>query len=210
MTQAEGTGNMATDTAPVRNAGGFEWTQAAVKYLTDNWGIKTTREIGNDLGCSKNSITGKAHRLKLPPQASPIRRVGPATKDFIVRHGYAETSAVAAGAGVARKTVRRVLAEGAPDAAPRRMGRPATRPPRPAAPAVPATAPVALGKGLPLGAQSSQQCSAPLWNDDTPIDDRQVCGEPVAASCRYCAFHASRFLVRPKFAAAAVPAQAAE
>ncbi len=53
----------------------MDWTNDAIEQLRTLWadGHSATR-IGQMLGVSKNTIVGKAHRLKLPGRASPIRR----------------------------------------------------------------------------------------------------------------------------------------
>ncbi len=51
------------------------WTPERVDNLRRLWdeGL-TTAEIGKQIGVSKNSVVGKAHRLELPSRPSPIRR----------------------------------------------------------------------------------------------------------------------------------------
>ena len=49
------------------------WTDKIITVLRLLWaeGVPTA-EIGHLLGCSKNAVVGKAHRLKLPGRPSPI------------------------------------------------------------------------------------------------------------------------------------------
>jgi len=51
------------------------WTEERVAELQKLWDTgKSASEIGKILGVSKNSVVGKAHRLKLTARPSPIRR----------------------------------------------------------------------------------------------------------------------------------------
>jgi len=51
------------------------WTEAQIADLKRLWiAGQSTSQIGTVLGVSKNAVIGKAHRLKLPARASPIRR----------------------------------------------------------------------------------------------------------------------------------------
>ena len=51
------------------------WTFELIADLERLWKEgASTAEIGRKLGCSKNAVVGKAHRLGLPPRPSPIRR----------------------------------------------------------------------------------------------------------------------------------------
>lgn len=53
----------------------MEWTEEVVAQLRKWWaeGLSTA-EIGRKLNMTKNAVVGKAHRLKLPPRPSPIKR----------------------------------------------------------------------------------------------------------------------------------------
>ena len=51
----------------------FEWTPRATGVLRQLWDQGySTRIIGEHLGCSKNSVVGKARRMNLSGRASPI------------------------------------------------------------------------------------------------------------------------------------------
>ena len=53
----------------------MSWTDERVEELKQLWESgKSASEIGKILGVSKNSVVGKAHRLKLQSRPSPIRR----------------------------------------------------------------------------------------------------------------------------------------
>ncbi len=60
------------------------WTPERVAYLTELWsaGLKTIL-IARKLGLSKNTIVGKAHRLKLARRPSPIDRSGKPKKPCV-------------------------------------------------------------------------------------------------------------------------------
>jgi GcrA cell cycle regulator len=51
------------------------WTQAQADRLARDWkaGIPTA-QIGKNVGMSKFSVVGKAHRMGLPARPSPIKR----------------------------------------------------------------------------------------------------------------------------------------
>ncbi len=59
----------------------MEWNDEIIVRLRALWseGLSTA-EIGRRLGVSKNAVVGKAHRLVLPPRASPIKREGGASR----------------------------------------------------------------------------------------------------------------------------------
>lgn len=51
----------------------MDWTEEKIAELTRLWGEgHSTAEIGRRMGCTKNVIVGKAHRLGLPARQSPI------------------------------------------------------------------------------------------------------------------------------------------
>jgi hypothetical protein len=51
------------------------WDERACRVLTKMWDEGfPAREIGERLGCTKDAVIGKAHRLNLTPRESPIRK----------------------------------------------------------------------------------------------------------------------------------------
>ena len=64
----------------------MDWTDQVIARLRALWDEgHSTAEIGERLGCSKNAVIGKAHRLELPPRQSPIIRAAgaPAPKRYV-------------------------------------------------------------------------------------------------------------------------------
>jgi len=68
---------------------GSFWTTEKLTYLRDNWATRTGKEIGDQLGCSRSAVIGKAHRegLSTPPDklrtsfmAGGSKREGPPRK----------------------------------------------------------------------------------------------------------------------------------
>jgi len=52
----------------------FDWTEERLAKLRELWDSgMATEAIGAKLGTTKNSVVGKAHRLKLPSRPSPIK-----------------------------------------------------------------------------------------------------------------------------------------
>ncbi len=155
----------------------MEWNDETIVRLRALWseGLSTA-EIGRRLGVSKNAVVGKAHRLVLPPRASPIKREG--------------------GASRARPVVRRVAGPTLPPL-PSAVARPAqptpprpeTRPlPRPVAPAASRVQVVARPFGRVVA------CCWPLGEPGTKTfrfcDGGSVPGKP------YCAEHAQLAYVK--------------
>lgn len=122
------------------------WTDERVAELMRLWEAgRSASEIGRLLGVSKNSVVGKAHRMKLKARPSPIKR-GSAPQVRRVAVAHAAKPAVQAPA-VQKPMERRVAA-------------PAPRPARPVA--------RASGKGpnclWPIGDPGDQDfhfCGAP-------------------------------------------------
>jgi len=55
----------------------MSWTEERVAELTKLWESGySASQIGKILGVSKNSVVGKAHRMKLKSRPSPIKRDG--------------------------------------------------------------------------------------------------------------------------------------
>ena len=55
----------------------FDWTEARLTTLCTLWaaGVPSS-QIGRALGCTKNVVIGKVHRLGLPGRPSPIKHGG--------------------------------------------------------------------------------------------------------------------------------------
>ena len=64
-----------------------EFTQAEDDTLRDMWRAHSPREIAVKLGRTKNSILGRAHRLKLEKKKSPIARKDPKPLALLPRKG---------------------------------------------------------------------------------------------------------------------------
>ena len=59
--------------------------------------------------------------------------------------------------------------------------------------------------GVPFGQAHKTQCAWPLWHDDTPRDERKVCGRPGIIGGHYCEHHTLRaYTPRRMMSAAAV------
>jgi GcrA cell cycle regulator len=61
---------------PWARVGVMDWSAERISDLTRLWreGL-TAAEIGRRLGVSKSAVVGKAHRLRLDPRPSPIKRI---------------------------------------------------------------------------------------------------------------------------------------
>lgn len=67
--------------------GNFDWTDERIAFLKGAWERKSAAEIAGELGTSKGSVIGKAHRLGLPSKDSkpPIAPpLSPAQKEYIL------------------------------------------------------------------------------------------------------------------------------
>lgn len=163
---------------PKITVGVTTWTPQQDARLTELWlsGLSTAA-IGAAMAISKNAVIGRAHRLRLPPRASPIKspraasRTSLATPRPPVGRKVALTSRPAA-------RIRARLA-GA-------IGR-HTRPSEARQPGVSRPPRLPLGGGEPY-----RTCQFPLWPHDLPRPPRPAlfCGAPVAAlGCSWCADH---------------------
>jgi GcrA cell cycle regulator len=62
----------------MRGSSDMEWSDEAIARLRVLWDEgHSTAEIGRKLGCSKNAVIGKAHRIDLPTRPSPVRQLQP-------------------------------------------------------------------------------------------------------------------------------------
>ena len=54
------------------------WTEERIERLGELWGDGlSAAKIGREIGCTKNAVISKAHRLGLSARPSPIKRDGP-------------------------------------------------------------------------------------------------------------------------------------
>jgi len=147
------------------------WTEERVAELMRLWEAgRSASEIGRLLGVSKNSVVGKAHRMKLKARPSPIKR------------GSAPQVRRPAVTQIAKPAVP---AQAAVQAAPKQVGVRAARPAPAPAPRPART--VARGKG--------PNC---LWPIGDPGDqDFHFCGAPAVPGKPYCDEHCARaYIVR--------------
>ncbi|GAB4235484.1 MAG: cell cycle sigma 70 cofactor GcrA [Kiloniellaceae bacterium] len=144
------------------------WTEERVAELMRLWEAgRSASEIGRLLGVSKNSVVGKAHRMKLKARPSPIKRGAPSQPR---RPAVAAMAKPVAQAPQAPKPVQQ----------PRSVApAPAPRPARPVA--------RSGGKG--------PACLWPIG--DPGDQDFHFCGAPAVAGKPYCDEHCARaYIVR--------------
>lgn len=152
------------------------WDDDTIRLLRRLWDEKhSTSEIARRLGCSKNSIVGKAQRLDLESRPSPIRRP--------------------AGSYVAPPpSVRRILGPTLPplpsDDPPPAMPLAVVQQTRVVAPPPPPPTPPV--QYLP---RSAGRCVFPMWRNNERPKFREdgsalVCGDPIERGA-YCAQHAA-------------------
>lgn len=147
------------------------WTEERVAELMRLWEAgRSASEIGRLLGVSKNSVVGKAHRMKLAARPSPIKR------------GSGTPNRRPAVAPVASRVVH---VEAQPKA---------ERP----APAAPAPRPAVRRQAPALRRAGSGKGPNCLWPIGDPGDpDFHFCGAPAVAGKPYCAEHCARaYIVR--------------
>ena len=160
--------------------GASPWTPERDATLTAHWNAgHSSTAIGRLMGITKNSVIGRAHRLKLPKRATPIRkpdspRVPPCAR-------------VKAGRGVPSRHTR-----------PATTSRPSAGEPGAAVdsahcPSSLSNSPEADAETPPPRVFSGRGCVFPLWGDERP-EEYRYCGDPVresAAGCAspYCATH---------------------
>ena len=146
------------------------WTEERVAELMRLWEAgRSASEIGRMLGVSKNSVVGKAHRMKLAARPSPIKR------------GTGTPTRRPAVSPVSKPVVRAETQPKVERVAPVAQVQPAAR--RPA----PMVRRAAAGKG--------PNC---LWPIGDPGDaDFHFCGAPAVPGKPYCAEHCARaYIVR--------------
>ena len=164
--------------------GTSDWSEAELRTLRRLWAEgMTALAIGRELGRTRNSVVGKAHRLLLPPRPSPIGRkrgdpLLPATPRVVApRPSRSAPPPPKMAPPVKLSPVKLAPAQIAA------MGR---RPPAPPPPAPPEP---------PQAPETGQgTCQWPV-SEDRPW---RFCGAPVEAVGRpYCAQHAAIAWHRP-------------
>lgn len=154
------------------------WVDRDVEKLIKLWKLgKTTREIGIALHRPRNSIVSKAQRLQavglIQSRGSPILRKGQG------RHLMSKSMAI--------------IGHGK-NGSVRLISRPTPKPTNPSAPSkLPTFADPSI-KGKPFGEQGRFECVWPLWDNDTPRDQRCVCARPALPTRSYCSAHYERTL----------------
>jgi len=143
------------------------WTAAVYAQLRKLWAAgMSTKTIGERLGCSKNSIIGRAHRLELKPRASPIKGGAAVANETRARNKAAQAAAVSA-------LVEKL-----------RANKP------PAAPQMPVEAPVSPEPPLAAvdGATGPvRECQWPIGHPRKP--GFHFCGAPAVPDRPYCRCH---------------------
>lgn len=161
---------------------GTDWNEGLVAKLTDRWlkGLQVL-EIANELGVSRNSVIGKAHRLKLPPRPNPCKpRAGAPARNNL--------PPVIGGDPMTRKARRvRVRAKVLPK--PRKIVVVTGIPPMSAEVATR----LAYFKTLPTNGHA---CSFPLGEPKTP--GFHPCGASALESYPYCAEHSALSFIKAK------------
>lgn len=146
----------------------FNWTAESEQQLRTLWARgDLTRDIAGTIGCSKNAVVGKAHRLHLEPRPSPIKRAT-ANKQPPPRRAPERRR-------VSRPGEIRITAS-APPTPPRRRVVVAFTP----------------DPALATESPTTKVCAYPLWTDATPKSARRYCGHPVDPGSSWCAPHAAQ------------------
>jgi GcrA cell cycle regulator len=149
------------------------WTPAVDAQLRKLWvaGVPSTA-IAERLGCSKNSVIGRVHRLELKPRSSPIKGGPKVAAETRARNKAAKAKLVDALA----ETLRTQRASKPPAPAPRRVA-----PKFPFTPSPRAIGTPALGTPLP----PPHVCQWPTG----PRRSFLFCGEPAMPDRPYCLAH---------------------
>ncbi len=157
------------------------WSKEQIKTLTELWELGLSgNQIGKILGRTKNSIVGKAHRLKLPGRPSPIKPTKTAA-------ALAKKAAAKRVAGIGVRGRRAAAARAVS------MAREAGVPSRLNAPNEPIQ---------PCRVATPIQPRTCQWIEDEPTaDDSCKCGAPLARPadprCSYCKKHEDIAYDRP-------------
>jgi GcrA cell cycle regulator len=152
------------------------WNDERIAELRKLWDEGLSASIiGERLGISKNAVVGKAHRLKLPPRPSPIKRGGTTSgkprRARKAAQGPRRTAALARSESVRQET-------------PRRQGR-AEASPRPP-----------MSRSYRHYADSGQGCLWPIGDPGTP--EFHFCGATRAEGRPYCEEHVARAYITRK------------
>ncbi len=149
------------------------WTDERIDQLRKLWdqGLSASA-IGKQLGVSKNAVVGKAHRLKLPPRPSPIRK---GSRPPVRRMAVLPKPLAAPGVRVAPPVLERMV-ERAPQE-------------RPALPVSRAAVPVA-GPTRRAAARGIKSCLWPIG--DPGASDFHFCNAEVVPGKSYCTEHCAR------------------
>ena len=158
------------------------WTEERVSELTRLWSTGlSASEIGKILGVSKNSVVGKAHRMKLESRPSPIKR----SPDGQPRRNRVSRS-------------RRIPMSDAPLQGATTASRPTIAPPPGMAARAGDLDPVAsevLRRSTRAVSRKAAggRSSACLWPIGDPGDpDFHFCGAPTVPGKPYCASHCAK------------------
>ena len=142
----------------------FDWTASALDTLRRLWAEGfSASEIGRRMGCNKNQVLGKVHRLGLPPRPQPVKG----------RWDGVTSARSRKAAGVAEHRTRHPEAYPRPETA---SASPAALPgTTPAAPAPPRTCQFIFGDVRQPGWRF---CDAPATHGSWCAHHRAVCFEP--------------------------------
>jgi GcrA cell cycle regulator len=162
----------------------FTWTAEAERRLVELWRAETplsANAIGKLLGVTKSAVIGKAHRLGLAAQESPIRPAGAgATAPLERRVVAAQLPLVTAEAATAGPVAPQ------PPARPSKMGAARWQP-------VPARR-----SQVPADRPSPSYHKTCQWlRGDGPFTDADKCARPTSPGHSYCGTHCARVYVRP-------------
>lgn len=174
------------------------WTDERIEQLRKLWdqGLSASA-IGKQLGVSKNAVVGKAHRLKLPPRPSPIRkgtrppvrRMAVLPKTLPISHVRATPAAAPVQRAVPERPAPERLASERPTVE-RSIGRMAERLAQERVPLASARASSAAGTTRRAAARGIKSCLWPIG--DPGSSDFRFCNAEVVPGKSYCAEHCAR------------------